>query len=689
MAAGQPPDIWRTQAPLVPQWAKRGRAPQPRQVLPGERPPPPWGSPAANDYYRYANGKTGVGPRYGMVKDWSPDETVWINTALFKQTGIEIPGPTDKWTYDDLRDIALKLKAKNKSLKWILDIANSYAWIDRHVMVQLASIRREPLSGGLLPDQPDEQPGCNGGVPVLLPLLAAEARPRACESAPGRLVGTGFVAGKIAMTQYGYWFLGMISDTGRVVKNLACSLRPPGKAASASIRRLPRPDGSSARGRRIRRAWEVFEWYMGGKPARERASGWGVQRLASFFDGSRRRPRLQRNAKKTLLYERRRAVLQYNPYRRAGRQHRGRLRVPEVRGGRGEGKDVLRDFMKKVEADTNRAIRWVCSCYSWSSAPDESPVERRPPPLDRVSRGGGRPSETGVARLLRLPLALAARLHPLTSVPLVLAFAMSLFEPDDGEPAHEPAVRRRRQLRPRLPRPRDVDSLHEPGLLMATIVPLWIVTQLGLALILNSGVNFLGLWRTLFYVAVVVPFVAKAFIWKAVFAPDGGLVNRVLGAFGGNSNVDWMFDHPRRAGLPALGICGTRDADLSRRAQSHSPRSSTRWHDRRRGGRQALPHDHAAAPTPVIMFQLVQGSSSRRTSSSSRSSSRRDWCKASARPCRPRTSRQSLGAPAHLHDGDFGYGAAIAWIFVLSLVVTALVFLSGRLGLLLQEQHGR
>src|SRR6266571_4584372 len=25
MAAGQPPDIWRTQAPLVPQWAKRGQ----------------------------------------------------------------------------------------------------------------------------------------------------------------------------------------------------------------------------------------------------------------------------------------------------------------------------------------------------------------------------------------------------------------------------------------------------------------------------------------------------------------------------------------------------------------------------------------------------------------------------------------------------------------------------------------
>jgi multiple sugar transport system permease protein len=42
-------------------------------------------------------------------------------------------------------------------------------------------------------------------------------------------------------------------------------------------------------------------------------------------------------------------------------------------------------------------------------------------------------------------------------------------------------------------------------------------------------------------------------------------------------------------------------------------------------------------------------------------------------------------------DGDFGYGAAIAWIFVfLLLVVSALVFLSGRFWVFYgKEQHGR
>jgi multiple sugar transport system permease protein len=42
-------------------------------------------------------------------------------------------------------------------------------------------------------------------------------------------------------------------------------------------------------------------------------------------------------------------------------------------------------------------------------------------------------------------------------------------------------------------------------------------------------------------------------------------------------------------------------------------------------------------------------------------------------------------------DGDFGYGAAIAWIFVLFLlIVTALVFWSGRFWVFYgREQHGR
>ena len=64
-------------------------------------------------------------------------------------------------------------------------------------------------------------------------------------------------------------------------------------------------------------------------------------------------------------------------------------------------------------------------------------------------------------------------------------------------------------------------AFQRTGILILTIVPLWLVTQLALALLLNAGLRFLGLWRTIFYIAVIVPVVAKASIWKAMRWPIG------------------------------------------------------------------------------------------------------------------------------------------------------------------------
>jgi multiple sugar transport system permease protein len=126
----------------------------------------------------------------------------------------------------------------------------------------------------------------------------------------------------------------------------------------------------------------------------------------------------------------------------------------------------------------------------------------------------------------------------LTSVPLVLGFGMSL--------SNLTTVNLHTDLRyvgadnyARAYHDHEMwYALERTGILMVTLVPLWIVTQLALAMILNAGIKFLGLWRTLFYLAVVIPVVAKAFMWKAIAAQDGGLINRVLGALGGSSRVD-------------------------------------------------------------------------------------------------------------------------------------------------------
>jgi multiple sugar transport system substrate-binding protein len=365
MAAGQPPDIWRTQAPLVPQWAKRGQLLNLDKYFNESDMLRPADLTAANNYYRYKSGKIGVGPRYGMVKDWSPDETVWVNTDFFKGTRIEIPGPTDKWTYDDLWEIALKLKRKNPSVKWIIDVADSYHWIDRHVMVQLASIGKSLYPPDFSRLNLTKNPAAMAAFNYSFRFSQRKLDLGPENANPDGWSGPGFItpSGKIAMTQYGYWFLGQVASakssrvnarsrmlpapTWKGGKRLDPTITATGWVISATTKN---PDA----------AWTVFEWYMGGKPARDRAGiGWGVPAQKSLFDRLPSKTAVERNAKKTLLHElpTSKFTLQFNPYL-IGLVDNTAVATAYLKylADAAKGKMSFNDFMKKVEADTNRAI---------------------------------------------------------------------------------------------------------------------------------------------------------------------------------------------------------------------------------------------------------------------------------------------------------------------------------------------
>jgi len=363
MAAGQPPDIWRTQAPLIPQWAKRGQLLNLDKYFAASDLIRTAQLTPANNYYRYKNGKTGVGPRYGMVKDWSPDETVWVRTDLFKGTGIHLPGPTDKWTYDDLWEIAVKLKRKKKSLRWILDVANSYAWIDRHIMVQLASIGKGLYPKDFSHINLTKNPAAMEAFRYSFRYSQHKFDLGPENPNPDGWSGPGYVAGKIAMTQYGYWFLGMISDSGGDGAKNSRLLSAPrwknGKHVDPTITATGWV--ISSRAKNPDAAWTVFEWYMGGKPARDRAGiGWGVPAQRSLFDRLPTTTAVQRNAKKTLLHElpASKVTLQYNPYLVGLADNTAvATAYQKYLGDAAKGKISFQSFMKKVEADTNRAIK--------------------------------------------------------------------------------------------------------------------------------------------------------------------------------------------------------------------------------------------------------------------------------------------------------------------------------------------
>lgn len=93
-------------------------------------------------------------------------------------------------------------------------------------------------------------------------------------------------------------------------------------------------------------------------------------------------------------------------------------------------------------------------------------------------------------------------------------------------------------------------------------VPLGLLSSLGLALLLNMRVRFIGAYRTLFYLASLTPPVAATIIFVIMFQPRGGLINGVLGAFGLQGPA-WFTDPDwAKPGLILLSLWGVGASSL-------------------------------------------------------------------------------------------------------------------------------
>jgi multiple sugar transport system permease protein len=157
---------------------------------------------------------------------------------------------------------------------------------------------------------------------------------------------------------------------------------------------------------------------------------------------------------------------------------------------------------------------------------------------------------------------------------------------------------------------RDPDAIYALGrtaIFMAVVVPLGLLIQLGLAFILNEPVRGRSLFRTLFFLPYVIPPVAAAWVWKAMTASDGGIVNSLVGLVSPDASVNWLVDQPTGvlvsfsvwAGAGAgmviflAGLQGI-PAELREAALIDG---ATRW--------QAFRKVTLPLLTPVIFFQVV------------------------------------------------------------------------------------
>ncbi|KQR51780.1 hypothetical protein ASF88_09185 [Leifsonia sp. Leaf336] len=73
-------------------------------------------------------------------------------------------------------------------------------------------------------------------------------------------------------------------------------------------------------------------------------------------------------------------------------------------------------------------------------------------------------------------------------------------------------------------------------------VPLSFLIALSLALLINAGPHVRGVFRSLYYLPSVVPVVGAAYIWRAMFNQDTGVINSALRAINPQWGVAWFAD---------------------------------------------------------------------------------------------------------------------------------------------------
>jgi multiple sugar transport system permease protein len=130
------------------------------------------------------------------------------------------------------------------------------------------------------------------------------------------------------------------------------------------------------------------------------------------------------------------------------------------------------------------------------------------------------------------------------AIPLVASLAMSLTSVRLYGLSHVHWVGLQ-NYRDALDNPENVMALENSAIFTAIVVPLGIVLQVALAILLNTGVRLVGVFRAIFFLPCVLPVVAAVLIWKEVVAGDEGVLTKLVRVFDPGSVPYWLADHSR------------------------------------------------------------------------------------------------------------------------------------------------
>src|SRR5258707_2081163 len=283
IAAGDPPDVVESAGiPTTPNYAARGLMTNLDPYFASSKLLKVNDLVSINDAWRFDTSTLtqGVGPRYGMTKDWSFDYMCWYDKRQFDRAGVAYPSTTTPLTYDQLLDLGKALtvhqggKVQTYGLNWTLALAPVLQMIAQqsgllfnsdltkvdfstpeaskalrwHYDLGMARISNSPL---------------DASTDWEWPLLQAK---------------------RLSIAQLGYWFGGeIITATDNLPDHVA--LAPPPVMGTTRIGTSGGAVGAwiPQNFRNKDAAWKFFEFFVGGQPAQDRAkSGIGYPALKSL-----------------------------------------------------------------------------------------------------------------------------------------------------------------------------------------------------------------------------------------------------------------------------------------------------------------------------------------------------------------------------------------------------------------------
>jgi len=277
LAAGNPIDVFRIYGTYVPSYVLKRVAKDVTDYFEVSTIVPPSDLLPVNDLY-VVNGR-----RYGMVKDWSPDVSIFVNTSIFDEMGVPVPDPDKIMHYREWRELSPKLTKKEGDRTLIMGTdftpnEHPLFWITT-TFATPTHLFNEDFTQLRLLDSPETMEF----IEWWIDWQKEKGLPSVINPHPsGEWSGIDWRQRQAAAVQWGYWFSGMAESElvpGEHILMLHAPqwgptyTNPCVTGCGALITTSTRvPDA----------AWKLFEWFMGEEPAQNRAkSGWGVPGLKS------------------------------------------------------------------------------------------------------------------------------------------------------------------------------------------------------------------------------------------------------------------------------------------------------------------------------------------------------------------------------------------------------------------------